>query len=395
MTHAADSLNSRIRGIQIHGTTVQEIDTAKRKFLTQLNSLGLERYVQTTAPVNGSWFVEFQLREELANEWSPGRDTTHLCEKLRLDTKNNPSDLEREILLAMLQSPVPFEFPSYDELASAVRIRKYIVEAARKTALTFATSEAERPTDYWGYSEDFGFVVLPGKPLIEALEKATQPDKSGTIYSFSCYRATEYVIALAIAQEAATCNPELLAKLQRQAETRSIKSGEFHRVFCREYGSRSNPLPLKYYVPGDRVWFRNPDSHSSDASGFEGSWIFYLGDNLFTNFWRRGKVFTLVSKCLEIFHWRHGTYHDHAGDLRMNEAIVDEHVQTTLKNPVEVEQILEKMLRLFDPAGVYADGGCIDISREYPRWVCPGTTDLVLPDVDQIFSREPAGVSGQ
>lgn len=383
MTHAAGVPNSMIRGIQIQGTTALEIDTATRKFLTQLNGLGLERYVQTTAPVNGSRFVEFQLREEFANEWSPDRDTTQLCEKLQLETQNNPSDLEREILLAMLQSPIPFEFPSYDELASAVRIRKYIVEAARKTALTFATSEAERPTDYWNYSEDFGFVVLPGKSLIEALEKATQPDKTGTTYSFSCYRATEYVIALAVAQEAASCNPELLAKLQRQAETRSIKSGEFHRVFCREYGSRSDPLPLKYYVPGDRVWFRNPDSHSSDVSGFEGSWIFYLGDNLFTNFWRRGKVFTLTSKCLEIFHWRHGTYRDHAGDLRMNEAIVEELVQTTLKNPVEVEQILKKMLRLFDPAGVYADGGCIDISREYPRWVCPGTTDLVLPDVDE------------
>lgn len=381
MTHAAGVPNSVIRGIQIHGTTAHEIDTATRQFLTQLSSLGLESSVKTTASLNGSRFVEFQLREELANEWSPDRDTTRLCEKLHLDTQHNPADLEREILLAMLQCPIPFEFPSYEELVSAVRIRKYIVEAARKTALTFATSEAERPLDYWSYSEDFGFVVLPGKSLIEALEMATQPDKSGIVYSFSCYRATEYVIALAVAQEAANCNPELLAKLQRQAEIRSIKSGEFHRVFCREYGSRNDPLPLKYYVPGDRIWFRNPDYHSSDASGFEGSWLFYVGDNLFTNFWRRGKVFTLTNKCLEIFHWRHGTYRDQAGDLRMNEAIVEDHVQATLKNPVEVEQILEKMLRLFDPAGVYADGGCIDISREYPRRVCPETADLVLPDV--------------
>lgn len=389
MTQAASVPNSTIRGIQIHGTTALEIETATRKFLTQLSSLGLDGYVKTIPPsANAPLVVEFQLREELADEWSPERDTTRLCEKLHFDTQNNPCDLEREILLAMLQSPIPFEFPSYDELASAVRIRKFIVEAARKTALTFATSEAERPLDYWTYSEDFGFVVLPGKSLIEALQKATQPEKSGTLYSFSCYRATEYVIALAVAQEAASCNPQLFTKLQRQAEIRSIKSGEFHRVFCREYGSRNDPLPIKYFVPGDRTWFRNPDSQSSDASGFEGSWIFYVGDDLFTNFWRRGKVFaletkvfTLASKCLEIFHWRHGTYRDHAGDLRMNEAIVEAHVQATLKNPAEVEQILEKMLRIYDPAGVYADGGCIDYSREYPRLVCPGTTDLVLPDV--------------
>jgi hypothetical protein len=28
---------------------------------------------------------------------------------------------------------------------------------------------------------------------------------------------------------------------------------------------------------------------------------------------------------------------------------------------------------------VYADGGCIDVSREFARPVCPGTTDIVLP----------------
>lgn len=383
MTQAAVVPNSKIRGIQIHGTTAFEIETAKQNFRKQLSSLELDRFVKAAvSTTNTPRFVEFQLREEFADKWSPERDTTRLCEKLHLDTQNNPSDLEREILLAMLQCPIPFEFPSYDELASAVRIRKFIVEAARKTALTFATSEAERPLDYWTYSEDFGFVVHPGKSLIEALQKATQPDVGGTAYSFSCYRATEYVMALAVAQEAATCNPELLEKMQRQAEIRSIKSGEFHRVFCREYGSRENPLPLKYFVPGDRTWFRNPDSHSSDASGFEGSWIFYVGDDRFTNFWRHGEFFTLTTKCLEIFHWRHGTYRDDAGDLRMNEAIVRAHVENTLSNPNEVERILEKMLRIYDPAGVYADGGCIDISREYPRWVCPGTSDLILPDVD-------------
>ncbi|MEK6257043.1 MAG: hypothetical protein AABP62_00365 [Planctomycetota bacterium] len=357
---------------------------ARRSFLNRLGELGIDHYVQMSSDTSaGSSVVEFRLRESSANELAPGIDTTQLCRKLNLDTRNNPGDLEREILLAMLLCPIPFEFPSFDELMSAVRIRKNIVEAARKTALAFATAEAERPADYWGYSKDRGFVVLPGKPLVEALRKATQPDHSGSLYSFSCYRATEYVIALGVAQEVTFCNPELAAKLQRQAETRAIKSGEFHRVFCREYGSRTEPLPLRYFVPGDRTWFRNPDSHSSDASGYEGSWVFYLGDCLFTNFWKRDKTFSLTSKCLEIFHWRNATFRDAEGELRIDESVVEARVQATLKNPVEVEQILQRMERLYDPAGVYAEGGCIDISREYPRWVCPGTTDLVLPDTEQ------------
>jgi len=384
MHHAVNGHRSSARGIEIHGATVLEVEAAQRGFLNQLRQLGLDQYVQTFGRQATSLRVAgFQLREEFANEWAPAGDTTQLCGKLNLDTQRNFSDLEREILLAMLLCPVPFQFPSYDELASAVRIRMNIVEAARKTALAFATAEAERPADYWGYSEDRGFVVLPGRPLIEALRKATQPDHSGSLYSFSCYRATEYVIALGVVQEATFCNPELLAKLQRQAEIRAIKSGEFHRIFCREYGSRTAPLPLRYFVPGDRTWFRNPDSHSSDASGYEGSWMFYLGDCLFTNFWKRGRTFSLTTKCLEIFHWRNATYRDDQGELRIDEAIVEARVQASLKNPAEVEQILQRMERLYDPAGVYAEGGCIDISREYPRWVCPGTTDLVLPDVEQ------------
>jgi hypothetical protein len=388
MPSATGKPNTVIQGIQIRAQSAQEKETVSQSFQAQLRHLGLEKYAEVVSQPSSAPFVMFRLVEKLANDWSPGSDTTQLCERLKLNTESSSNDLEREILLAMLLSPVTFEFPSYDELTSSIRIRKHIVEAARRTALAFATSEAERPEDYWSYTEDQGFVVRPGKSLIEALQKATQPERSKTLYSFSCYRATEYVMALAVALEAAECNPELLARLQQQAETRAIKSGEFHRVFCREYGSRTSPLPIKYFVPGDRTWFRNPDSHSSDASGFEGSWVFYLGNNLFTNFWKRDRVFTLTTKCLEIFHWRHGTYMDNEGCLRMNEAEVEERVKASLANPQEVAEILEKMLRIYDPQGVYADGGCIDISREYPRWVRPETTDIILPDVSQHFATQ-------
>jgi hypothetical protein len=369
-------------GIQIVGPPPSRIESAGDEFLNWLCELGIDQHVEIGVDLTkGPLIAQFQLRPDSAEHLAPGYDTTRICQNLHLDTQNHSNDLLKEILLAMLISPIPFQFPSVAELFASVRMRQRIVEGARKTALAFATSEAERPDDYWSYTEEQGFVVLPGKSLIEALRKATQPEHSGTLYSFSCYRATEYVIALAMAQEAEACHPELLEKLQRQAEMRAIKSGEFHQVFCREYGSRANPLPLRYFVPGDRTWFRNPDSHSSDASGYEGSWVFYLGDCLFTNFWKRGRTFSLTSKCLEIYHWRDGTYRDSRGDLRMDESIVEAQVEATQRDPEKVKQILERMQRLYDPAGVYAEGGCIDISREYPRWICRGTTDIILPDV--------------
>ena len=82
-------------------------------------------------------------------------------------------------------------------------------------------------------------------------------------------------------------------------------SGRFHDTFLHEYGSLAEPLPQRFYVPGDRLWFRNPDSASSDVEGYEGSWVFYLGGGLFNNFWERDQPFTLTSKCVEIHHWQH------------------------------------------------------------------------------------------
>ncbi|MEN6586780.1 MAG: hypothetical protein ABFE02_12140 [Sulfuricella sp.] len=380
MNKALKQSAPRVGGIHIHETSKQGNESARKHFLSQLEALGLDSYVNAAQAADASRpGVRFQLRAELADEWAPGCDTIRLGDKLALDAQGSASDLEREILLSMLLAPVAFEFPSHDELASAIRVRKNIVEAARRTALAFHTTEAERPADYWTYDDERGFTVLPGKPLVTALQKATQPDVSGKLYSFSCYRATEYVILLGIAQELETANPELFMRLQQQWNTRAIKSGEFHEVFLREYGSMGEPLPPKYYVPGDRLWFRNPDAHSSDVTGYEGSWVFYLGGGLFTNFWKRDKPFTLATKCLEIFHWRNATCRDHAGELRIDEEIVEQRVRESMNDPAEVERILQVMLRLRDPQGVYVEGGCIDTSREYPRLVCPGTSDLVLP----------------
>jgi hypothetical protein len=215
--------------------------------------------------------------------------------------------------------------------------------------------------------------------LIEALISATQPEATGKLYDFSCYRATEYVILLGLAQEAGQHNPSLLAQLQQVNEKHAIRSGLFHEVFLHEYGSQETPLPAGFYVPGDRVWFRNPDERSSDVTGYEGSWVIYTGSGLFSNFWKRDQPFTLQSKCIEIYHWRDGVKTNAAGDLWMDETIVDACVHETMQDPAKVQHILQQMMRIRDPKNVYADGGCVDATRECPKQIFPTATELVLP----------------
>lgn len=373
--------HSSYRGIVIRGIAPHMVNESTCALLAALNAQDLAYQVQAFSGSNahGDW-MSVCLDASLVEKWAPGFDTLNLARTLELDPVKHEAHLLREIVLTMLMGPVAFEFPNLEELVSAVHIRRNIVQAARKTTLAFHTVAAERPEDCWHYDEDRGFVIRPGASLIDAMIKATQPEVSGALYAFSCYRATEYVIVLGIAQELALCNPALYQQLQTLWEQRPIRSGEFHDVFLREQGSMDAPLPPRYYVPGDRTWFRNPDGVSAEASGFEGSWVMYLGNGYFSNFWKVDKPYTLEQKCLEIYHWRNALFFDAEGEERIDEDKVEVLVQETLRNPAEVVRIAAMMERYREARGIYTDaGGCIDTTREFARWVRPGTADLILP----------------
>lgn len=367
-------------GIRVLAATDDARAAASQEVMSWLRTRGLEEVAELRHASEGAHpGLHLSLRADLAATWTPEHDTTQLHDQLGLDTTARPSDLETEIMVAMLAAPITFVYPHVPELLSSIRIRRYIVEAARKAVLAFDTVEAERPPEWWDYSDARGFTVKPGKTLGEALQKATQPEPGEKRSSFSCYRATEYVTLMGLLRELEACNPSLAAALQEQWKTRAIVSGEFHDVFLREYGTMEDPIPLKFYVPGDRVWFRNPDPHSSNVEGYEGSWIFYVGNGRFNNFWTPSKIFTLRRKCVEIYHWRDATYRKEDGSLHVNDDVVDERVAETLADPQAIDRIVTLMLKLREPRGVYVDGGCIDATRECLRWVHPDVAEITFP----------------
>jgi hypothetical protein len=328
---------------------------------------------------SGARSYSFCLQDSWQQQWVPNYDTTGMALTLQFSNQDEDWRLDQEILIALLASPIEIHFPSVAELQSSVRVRRYIAQASAKTALAFDTEAAERPLDAWAYDDALGFTILPGVDMIEALRKATQPEVTGQLYSFSCYRATEYVILLGLAQELALCNKVLYDELQAQCEQKVIRSGQFHDVFLREYGSQAEPVPSHYYIPGDRVWFRNLDEASSDVTGFEGSWVFYMGGGWFSNFWKRNRPFSIEDKALEIFHWRHGLAKNAAGEICMDEVEVERLVALTNANPIERQAVLKQMLQWRAAKGIYGEGGCIDTTRESPRWICKETADLILP----------------
>jgi hypothetical protein len=58
-----------------------------------------------------------------------------------------------------------------------------------------------------------------------------------------------------------------------------------------------------------------------------------MGKGLFSNFWQQNKPYTLVNKCVEIYHWRDGVYVDDQGQLQMDEKRVETLVEKTLNDP--------------------------------------------------------------
>lgn len=379
-SHQDASFARKTGGIFVRAQNTAEISTLQGRVETIVKHLHAEAYLNILSVLDGDWpGVHISASHRLA-DITPDDDTTRIADSLGLNGLKRSADLELEIVLAMACCPVLFDYPSSEELLSAIRVRRNAALAAYQAELNFDTEGLERPRNYWNYHPETSFTLLPGVSLIDALIHTTQPALSGNVYSFSCFRASEYILTLALALELRDHHPVLHRQVEERWSKQAIMGTEFQSVFLREYGSLAAPIAPKYYVPGERVWFRNPDEPSSNVMGYEGSWLYYLGGGLFNNFWDRNRPYTMTSKCLEIYHWRHGVIRNTQGELSMDESAVARYVAQSAANPGEVEQILTRMLKYRDPHGVYAEGGCIDATRESFKFIHPESSDIEIPE---------------
>lgn len=294
-----------------------------------------------------------------------------------LNLQNIGCTIENEIVLAMTRCPVTYFFPSYEELFSSLRIRRNASIAAQKTQITFETEAALRPKEYWTYIENSGFILNTNKSLIEALTKTIHPTDD-QLFSFACSRACEHVMLLALTQELELTNPELLHNLEILWQKKALLNTDFDNAFMQEHGSFENPLPIHFFVPGDRVWFCNPHEYSTNVTGFEGSWVIYLGGGRFSNFWNFKDPTLYELKCLEMFHWRHGVEFNSEGEFWMNEPYVAEQVKKSSLDLETRQNIITQMMKQYDEESYYKNGGFVPPYREHIRLVCQTTSNILI-----------------
>ena len=348
------------------------VDSERRLRQAQrcLRSLGIDDLVDCSMSTGGDGrYLHLRASHRLL-ALCPDFDTSTITTILHTRQPDQDRALISEIILAMALSPDVVYFGSEQELKSNLRMRCTVVQVASRTELNFDTSSITRPQAYWIYTKENGFLLRQGVSLADGLERALCPDVSGFTYAFSCQRASEYLILYAVVCELQKVNKTGLNDVEQQWRKRALTGDDFLFRFLGERGTRENPMPMRYYIPGDRIWFKNPDDHSSDLEGFEGSWVIYLGGGRFCNLWDRHRPYTLEEKCLEIFYWSKSTAVNDSGVLFMNEDLVKEQVNKALNDPALSRSILEKMMVYRDPTGVYADGGCIDLSRDSFSALC-------------------------
>jgi len=350
----------RAAGVSIGCTA--DVNDAVNNLRSWLHSMGIDHLVDTE--LSGG-FLKFKAKKQFFETVTPHFNTLDMGTALHSFADHPANETEREILLSMSISPVPLVFDSIEDLHLTLRIRCAIAQNARLVQMSFCTGPAERPETHWHYKPGIGFCLNPEANLCEALRMATQPTLSGQVFSFSCYRASEYAMLLGLVQALEQINSPMLEQLQRQWKKAPIQSRAFHDTFLVEVGALDNPLPPQFYIPGDRVWFRNPDSRSADVSGYEGSWVIYMGRGEFSNFWAADQPYTLTGKCIEIFHWRHALNDQSSPEPFIDEFEVDRMCQESMNDRGKIEAILNEMLRFREPQGIYGQGGCIDVSREF------------------------------
>jgi hypothetical protein len=352
------------------------IDSERRLRQVQrcLRHLGINDFIDCSVSTAGDGrYLHLRASHRLL-ALCPDFDTSTITAILRVCQPSQDLTMMSEIILAMALSPTLMLFKSGQELKSNLRMRCTVVKVASRTELNFDTDSITRPQAYWIYTKENGFLLRQGVSLAEGLERALCPDVSGYTYAFSCQRASEYLMLYAVVCELLKVNKLALRATEEQWRKRALTGDDFLFRFLEERGTRDDPMPMRHYIPGDRIWFKNPDDRSSDIIGFEGSWVIYLGGGRFCNLWDRHRPYTLEEKCLEIYYWSQCVELSPAGIPWINEAVVKERVQLALDDPAIKNPILQKMMVYRDPAGVYADGGCIDLSRDSFSSVHHGAT---------------------
>jgi hypothetical protein len=254
---------------------------------------------------------EFNLREEVVK----------LPHKNRLRSVVTVS--KKEILLAMMQRgrQTAFSGPACtaDALKDQVGVRQNIVAWTESAEWAWVDGRRSKwNPKYWSAGN-----YKSQHPLQEALSNVfVQPDK----YFFGCYTATKLLVAYTVLDyydrvkhDERTTQLLVRRLLIDKDPLSNIEPGnmwffetDYNAVTSNRVGKLirlTDSVPQDNFIPGDWVYFMNPDKISARKNGYEGANAIYLGRGLFSDYYNDNHHrFTFREQLDEVYQWRHGVY---------------------------------------------------------------------------------------
>lgn len=180
--------------------------------------------------------------------------------------------LERTILERMAAGQDTYRFKSPDELRFELSLRRAIVNAAEELSRSGLNFRVFRKsfcnTAYWVRHPDGGFSVKPGVSPADAILDIY---KNGHKYGTECATAMQIVYYRALL--------DVFCKDYFDRNFRDIYLMNWHRL-SPEISRTGRLYPVKDFLPGDRLYFANPDVDPATPY-WQGENVIDMGDDTY------------------------------------------------------------------------------------------------------------------
>lgn len=167
-----------------------------------------------------------------------------------LDEKWQLGNVEKAIIRNMQQAPIDYSYQSIGELLFELNVRKNIINSAKEMdqskAVFRSFKRARCNPKYWQLTAAGGFLLKPGvKPSVAILDIF----RNGPLYAFECATASIIIYYHTVLY---TIGSDLFNSLFQNLYLYSWHTDSDLRIYT---------FYTNHFIPGDIVFFNNPDYH--------------------------------------------------------------------------------------------------------------------------------------
>ncbi|KHF41625.1 protein-glutamine gamma-glutamyltransferase [Halalkalibacter okhensis] len=187
----------------------------------------------------------------------------------QLNELGNISNTERMIIQRMYEDPTTYSYSSVDEFLFEINARKNVIDSSismNDSEMEFTVFEYARCNpQYWYLTEMGGFLLRQDVRPSEAIQDIY---RNSSLYAFDCSTACVIIYYHAILNSIGDQNFNLIFPNLYLYSWHADSDLGLHNVYT------------NYFIPGDVVYFNNPDFHP-DIHWLRGENAVVLGDDTF------------------------------------------------------------------------------------------------------------------